>query len=264
MRNIAASHQAKTPHRDRAFTVAELLAVVAVFSILLALLQPTFNRARDITRRAICMSQLHQHQVAARNYATEWRGFLPKMYHVAGEPKKFSYSDKLRPYLLAHDIFHCPSATPKPAKITSINKKRLDYGINHYGRGTGDWKNYHDTMGFGLASVPVNEFGVAGAAGNKRISDVANPTAIYFADAEVEASPEDIGGVSRGTIDWPLRVSFDVHAFKRHVEGYNAVGLDGTARWHRGDVATNDAWFVRRRIPVATRAEETIVYSFSR
>lgn len=264
MQELQTPQRSRPPLQPRAFTIAEILAVVAIISILLALLQPTLNRARDLTRRAICLSQLHQHQIAARNYATEWRGFLPKMYHVAGEPKKFSYSDKLRPYLHTYDIFHCPSAASKPAKITSVNKKRLDYGINHYARGTGDWKNFHDTMGFGLVSVTSNEFGVAGAAGNKRISDVANPTAIYFADAETEASPEDIGGASRGKIEWPLRVSFDVHAHKRHVDGYNAVGLDGAARWHRGDVATNDAWFVRRRIPVATRAEEAIVYSFSR
>ena len=247
----------------RGFTIPEVLSVVAIISIIISILMPSLTRARDATRRAICMSQLHQQQIAARSYAAEWRGFLPKMYQVAGEAK-FSYTDKLRPHLNTFDIFACPSADPKPTKITSINKLRIDYGINHYGRGSGDWKNYHDTMGFGLVNVASNEYGKAGSAGHKRIIDVANPTVIYFADAEVEASPEDIGGMSRGKLDWPIRVSFDVHAFKRHMGGYNAVGLDGAARWYEGIKPSNEAWYIKRSVAVTSRADELVKYSFNR
>ncbi|HEX8552498.1 MAG TPA: DUF1559 domain-containing protein [Abditibacteriaceae bacterium] len=44
----------------RAFTLLEILVVVALIALLAALLFPVFARAREVARRTSCASQLHQ------------------------------------------------------------------------------------------------------------------------------------------------------------------------------------------------------------
>jgi prepilin-type N-terminal cleavage/methylation domain-containing protein len=44
----------------RAFTLVELLVVVAIIALLLALLLPAMQRAKEATRTAVCLSNLRQ------------------------------------------------------------------------------------------------------------------------------------------------------------------------------------------------------------
>ena len=48
----------------KAFTLIELLVVIAIIAILMALLMPTLNRAKEQGRRAACLSNLKQLQLA--------------------------------------------------------------------------------------------------------------------------------------------------------------------------------------------------------
>jgi prepilin-type N-terminal cleavage/methylation domain-containing protein len=48
------------PHR-RAFTLIELMVVVAIITALIAILSPSLARARQVARIAVCASNLHQH-----------------------------------------------------------------------------------------------------------------------------------------------------------------------------------------------------------
>jgi prepilin-type N-terminal cleavage/methylation domain-containing protein len=52
----------------RAFTLIELLVVIAIIAILAALLFPVFGRAREQTRQASCMSNMHQMYVGYNLY----------------------------------------------------------------------------------------------------------------------------------------------------------------------------------------------------
>jgi prepilin-type N-terminal cleavage/methylation domain-containing protein/prepilin-type processing-associated H-X9-DG protein len=55
----------------RAFTLIELLVVIAIIAILMAILMPTLNRAREQGRRAACLNNLKQLQLAWIIYADE-------------------------------------------------------------------------------------------------------------------------------------------------------------------------------------------------
>lgn len=55
----------------RGFTLIELLVVIAVIAILVAILLPALNGAREAGRSALCLSNLRQGAIACRVYADE-------------------------------------------------------------------------------------------------------------------------------------------------------------------------------------------------
>ena len=78
---------AATPVQERAgLTLVELLVVIATLGMLIALLLPAVQAAREAARRASCAINLKQIALATSNYADAW-GALP-----AGVQFTFNYS----------------------------------------------------------------------------------------------------------------------------------------------------------------------------
>src|SRR5258708_7237029 len=61
----------------RAFTLAELLVVTAIITLLAALLLPALSRAKEASRAAICSSNLRQMGLASGTYAVHNPGHQP-------------------------------------------------------------------------------------------------------------------------------------------------------------------------------------------
>ncbi len=66
----------KPPGR-KAFTLVELLVVVAILGVLVGLMLPAIQAARESGRRAQCMNQLHQLGIAANAHASASQTFPP-------------------------------------------------------------------------------------------------------------------------------------------------------------------------------------------
>ena len=65
---------------SRGFTLIEVLVVVAILALLIAILLPSLQRARDHSKTAVCLSNLHQMGFGLSMYSADNRQELPMRY----------------------------------------------------------------------------------------------------------------------------------------------------------------------------------------
>jgi len=116
--------------RYNGFTLIELLVVIAIIAVLMAILMPALNRAREQGKRAACLSNLKQLQLAWVMYADDndgkivngnanWdlRGenpwaWIPDHHESSIEAQKTFEQGALYPYSSSPKIFKCPTGVP--------------------------------------------------------------------------------------------------------------------------------------------------------
>ena len=94
------------PLKKGAFTLVEILVVLAIVALLAAMLIPVFLRVRDSARTTTCASNLRQIGVAITLYAVDNNQRLPLIAHRDG----LTWVDVVCPYVKSTGVFVCPSA----------------------------------------------------------------------------------------------------------------------------------------------------------
>lgn len=154
--------------KGEAFTLVELLAVIAIIGILAALLFPAYSTAKAHAQSTTCRNCLHQMSLALKMYVDENRSRYP---YFLGPPGP-SYGDAVYaggrkgrgkgyvfwstklvayyPLNWTNKTFHCPGykgAITGPVRSLDSAYRFGSYAYNYGGTGTHDYTKYYFGLG---------------------------------------------------------------------------------------------------------------------
>ena len=114
------------------FTLIELLIVIAIITILLAILLPVFATAREKARQASCASNLKQLGLAVLQYSQDYDDSWP--WAFAGLQGGVGWAGRVYAYVKSTNAYACPGDTTQAAVANdyvssyAINRN-LYYGV---------------------------------------------------------------------------------------------------------------------------------------
>jgi type II secretory pathway pseudopilin PulG len=203
----------KSPFKKngKCFTILELLIVVAVIAILVSLLLPSLDKAREQARRAVCLSNVSQICRAGIAFSKNNKGSLPHGHKSIGDTghgdfaiknnNKFHGAGRLikEEYLTDPRIVYCPSTSDWKVLNGRCPNPRWSAEFGGYQEDTGWLKTTVSSYGYRSS---IN--------GNKRAN-------IFRDDVETALWADHfISGNNKFT----------------HKDSYSVVYLGGYARWY--------------------------------
>ena len=122
----------------RGFTLVELLVVIAIIGVLIAILLPAVNAARESSRRSACSNNIRQLALGINNFVSTYNRF---MFHRNDPVQDVQWTVNILPFIEQQDrwnngspaatpqisTFSCPSDRKEAAASLSASKQRCNY-----------------------------------------------------------------------------------------------------------------------------------------
>ncbi len=206
--------------RQHGFTLVELLVVIAIIGILIALLLPAVQAAREAARRSQCTNNLKQIGLALHNYHDVYKTFPRYSYTTTpcSTWEGWSAHTMLLPYVEQQAVYDtvkqlCQTATPTAAVecwrdgyYTNIRRTRIQGFLcpsdsSNAGASTGN-NNYPVCAGAnrGWNGSNSESNGVFSRGWERAISDVRDGTSNTIMVGEHRLGDEDNGKYSPGDV----------------------------------------------------------------
>jgi prepilin-type N-terminal cleavage/methylation domain-containing protein len=152
---------ARCRRRTQGFTLVELLVVIAIIGVLVALLLPAVQAAREAARRSSCTNNLKQIALAMHNYHDTHKKFPAYQYHVSNVNAWQGHSafTMILPYIEQGNVYDMVNFTLAWDNGAQPRQQRIDtflcptdgvypdpaWGGNNYMGCGGGRVNFYDT-----------------------------------------------------------------------------------------------------------------------
>lgn len=134
------------PGTQSGFTLIEILAVIAIISLLCAILFPVFTTARQNGQRSSCASNLRQLGLAFTQYREDFDGEMPILTYATSASYRFPngqnpakpgqmnalWMHEIYSYIKSPQLFDCPSAEGTYSGGYNWIGAEAAYGFNCY------------------------------------------------------------------------------------------------------------------------------------
>ena len=121
----------------RAFTLVELIVVVAIIMILVTILAVSLRKPKGQAHQAVCMKNLRNIGAAALAYANQHNSYPAGFVEADDDPR---WMDKIKDHIdKGSNVYRCPSDTQQLPVTGDPDGMILSYGINQFSFGAADY-----------------------------------------------------------------------------------------------------------------------------
>jgi prepilin-type N-terminal cleavage/methylation domain-containing protein len=130
------------PKRKRGFTLIELLVVIAIIALLMAILLPSLQAAREQGRAVVCQSNLKQWAAIFKIYTDDYDGHLPKQeFWGFATPSHWMYT--MQAYCAGTEgIRCCPTAIRLADPVGQVVVNPRSAGLSLAGGRSSAWGKF--------------------------------------------------------------------------------------------------------------------------